>query len=258
MHHLLIPAIELAVGGVAWAWSRNRNRKPQAPVEWTGRRTIDLPLHTVRRTVRKYMSDGECVVVESDDTLDMYKRGDSSVRRVPWERNLRWGEVPVLIGTTFVNDAGKTFFYFKVWALPTVTFSPSGEAFFLRQAQAEFDAIVALLESQAQRERAGRASGNGRRPNHRWYPGDEEPQSGQEASPDGSLDADLALLGLKRGASWDDVQRAYRDACRKYHPDRLNGQNVEPHLVELAVQRFKEVTAAYRRLRDRMAQHQQS
>lgn len=256
MHHWLIPAIELAVGGVALAWSRNKSRTPQVPVEWTGRRTIDLPLHTVRRTVAQHMSDGDCIAVERDDTLDMYKRGDPSVRRVPWERNLRWSEVPVIIGTSFVNDAGKTFFYFKVWALPTVSFSPAGEQFFLRQAQAEFDAIVALLESLAQREHAGRTSGNGRRPNHRWYPGNEEPQSGQEPPTDNSLDADLALLGLKRGASWDDVQRAYRDACRKYHPDRLNGQNVEPHLVELAVQRFKEVTSAYQRLRDRMARQQ--
>jgi len=255
MHHLLIPAIELAVGGVAWAWSRNKSRKPQAPVEWTGRRTIDLPLHTVRRTVAQHMSEGDCVAVESDDTLDMYRRGDPSVGRVPWERNLRWGEIPVIIAAGFGDDGGKTFFYFKVRALPTVTFSPAGEAFFLRQAQAEFDAIVALLESLAQHGNGSRASGNGRRPNHRWYPGDEEPQSAREAPTDGSLDADLALLGLKRGAAWDDVQRAYRDACRKYHPDRLNGQNVEPHLVELAIQRFKEVTAAYQRLRERMARH---
>jgi DnaJ-domain-containing protein 1 len=255
MHHLLIPAIELALGGVALAWSRNKGRKPEAPVEWTGRRTIDLPLHTVRRTVAQHMSGGDCIAVECDDTTDMYKRGDPSVTRVPWERNLRWSEVPVIIGTGFGDDGGKTFFYFKVSALPTVTFSPAGEDFFLRQAQAEFDAIVALLESLTARG----ASGNGRRrPNHRWYPGDEEPQSCQEAPPDGSLDADLAVLGLKRGASWDEVQAAYRDACRKYHPDRLNGQNVEPHLVELAIQRFKEVTAAYQRLRDRMGQHQQS
>lgn len=257
MHHLLFPAIELAVGGVAWAWSRNKARKPQAPVEWTGRRTIDLPLHTVRRTVAQQMSGDDCMAVECDDTSDMYKRGDLSVRRVPWERNLRWNEIPVIIGTGFGGDGGKTFFYFKVWALPTVTFSPAAKEFFLRQAQTEFDALVALLESQAQHERAGRASGNARRPNHRWYPGDEEPQSGQEAPPDGSLDADMALLGLKRVASWDAVQSAYRDACRKYHPDGLSGKNVEPHLVELAVQRFKEVTAAYQRLRDRMARHQQ-
>lgn len=255
MHHLLIPAIELALGGVAWAWSRNKSRKPQAPVEWTGRRTIDLPLHTVRRTVAQHMSDGECVAVESDDLSDVYKRGDTSVRRVPWERNLRWGEVPVIIANGFGNDVGKTLFYFKVWALPTVTFSPAGEQFFFRQAQAEFDAIVALLEALAQRERAGRPSGNGRRPNHRWYPDDDEAASPREARADGSLDADLALLGLKRGATFEQVTKAYRVACHKYHPDRLNGQNVEPHLVELAVQRFKEVTAAYQRLRERMAQH---
>jgi len=66
-------------------------------------------------------------------------------------------------------------------------------------------------------------------------------------------DADYSALGLKPGATREEVHTAYRDACRKYHPDRLNGQNVELHLIELAVQRFKEVTAAYQRLKDRVA-----
>jgi len=37
---------------------------------------------------------------------------------------------------------------------------------------------------------------------------------------------------------------------------RLTGQNVEPHLVELAEQRFKEVSTAYRRLREQLAHPQ--
>lgn len=68
--------------------------------------------------------------------------------------------------------------------------------------------------------------------------------------------ADYAILSLKPGATWDQVHAAYRAACRLYHPDRLNGQNVEPHLVELAVQRFKEISAAYQRLKDLLGQPQ--
>ena len=67
---------------------------------------------------------------------------------------------------------------------------------------------------------------------------------------------DYSTLGLKPGATPEQVRAAYRDACRKYHPDHLNGQNVEPHLVELAVQRFKEITAAYQRLKERFPQRQ--
>lgn len=51
----------------------------------------------------------------------------------------------------------------------------------------------------------------------------------------------------------DQVQAAYRDACRKYHPDRFAGRGVEPHLLELAAQRFKEITAAYQRLKEQLS-----
>lgn len=258
MHHLLIPAIELVVGGVALAWSKSKKRVPEVTVEWTGTRSLDLPLRDVRGAVTQYLAARGCVALERDDLVDCYRRGDRSVTRVPCERDLRWSDVPVVLVTGFADANGRTVFYYRLSVLPTVNFAPAGRDFFLRRAQAEFDAIVALLDSLARRGNAGRASGNGRRPNHRWYHDEEETQSGQEAPPDGSLDADLALLGLKRGATFEQVTKAYRVACHKYHPDRLAGKNVEPHLVELAVQRFKEVADAYRRLRDRMARQQQA
>jgi len=257
MHHLLIPAIELVVGGVALAWSKSKKRVPEVTVEWTGTRSLDLPLRDVRGAVTQYLAARGCVALERDGLVDCYRRGDRSVTRVPCERDLRWSDVPVVLVTGFADANGRTVFYYRLSVLPSVNFSPAGRDFFLRQAQAEFDAIVELLESlSAQRARARRAAGNGRRPNHRWYPDEEETQ--ETPSPDGSLDADLALLGLKRGATFEQVTKAYRVASRKYHPDSLSGKNVEPHLVELAVQRFKEVTAAYQRLRNRMARQQRA
>lgn len=254
MHHLLIPAIELVLGGAALAWSKSKRRAPEVTVEWTGTRSLDLPLRDVRGAVAQYLASRGCVALERDEVVDCYRRGDRSVTRVPCERDLRWSDVPVVLVTGFAEANGRTMFHYRLSVLPTVSYSPAGRDFFLRQAQAEFDAIVEVLESlSAQRARAGRTAGNGRRPNHRWYPDEEGTQ--EAPSPDGSLDADLALLGLKRGATFEQVTKAYRVACHRYHPDRLAGKNVEPHLVELAVQRFKEVTAAYQRLRDRMAQH---
>jgi DnaJ like chaperone protein len=63
-----------------------------------------------------------------------------------------------------------------------------------------------------------------------------------------------ATLNLKPGATWPEVQAAYREACRRYHPDSLAGQGVPPHLVELAVQQFKAITAAYKLLKSRYAE----
>ncbi len=52
-----------------------------------------------------------------------------------------------------------------------------------------------------------------------------------------------AILGIERGASDDDVKKAYRKLAMRYHPDRNNGSKD-------AEERFKEITEAYDVLRD--------
>ncbi len=49
------------------------------------------------------------------------------------------------------------------------------------------------------------------------------------------------VLGLKQGASADEVKKAYRELSRKYHPDT----NVNNPLADLAEEKFKEVSEAY-------------
>src|SRR5438045_4720978 len=51
------------------------------------------------------------------------------------------------------------------------------------------------------------------------------------------------VLGVDRGASDDDIKKAYRKLAMTYHPDRNNG-------AKEAEERFKEISEAYDVLRD--------
>src|SRR5215213_10543330 len=51
------------------------------------------------------------------------------------------------------------------------------------------------------------------------------------------------VLGVERGASDDEIKKAYRKLAMTYHPDRNNGSRD-------AEEKFKEITEAYDVLRD--------
>ena len=51
------------------------------------------------------------------------------------------------------------------------------------------------------------------------------------------------ILGLKPGASQDEIHKAYRELSQKYHPDKVSHLGEE--FQELARQRFVEIQAAY-------------
>ena len=52
------------------------------------------------------------------------------------------------------------------------------------------------------------------------------------------------VLGVPRNASNDEVKKAYRQLCKKYHPDSY----VNNPLADLAEEKFKEVQAAYEQI----------
>jgi len=60
---------------------------------------------------------------------------------------------------------------------------------------------------------------------------------------------DCEELGLRPGASWADIQTAYRDAMKVYHPDTLASKNLSPELIKLSARKLQSIRAAYERLK---------
>ena len=54
-------------------------------------------------------------------------------------------------------------------------------------------------------------------------------------------------LGLKVGASKDEIEKAYRAMARMYHPDKVT--SLAPEYMEIAERRMKEINAAYQELK---------
>ena len=59
------------------------------------------------------------------------------------------------------------------------------------------------------------------------------------------------VLGVRLGASWQEVGRAYRNLALMHHPDRVAG--MDPEAREYSEERMKEINAAYDELRRRGA-----
>src|SRR5574344_234203 len=49
------------------------------------------------------------------------------------------------------------------------------------------------------------------------------------------------VLGIKEGASYDEIKRAYRELAKKYHPDRYQNNP----LSDLADEKMREINEAY-------------
>ena len=56
------------------------------------------------------------------------------------------------------------------------------------------------------------------------------------------------ILGIGPGASWDDIQAAYKTKIKQYHPDKLSHLGEE--FSTLANKRFLDIQAAYNRLKN--------
>lgn len=69
---------------------------------------------------------------------------------------------------------------------------------------------------------------------------------GYSQSSANTIDSDLQLLGLKKGATKDDIKAAYRRLAKTYHPDKLSG--VDDAIKKIAEERFRDIKDAYENL----------
>jgi hypothetical protein len=57
-----------------------------------------------------------------------------------------------------------------------------------------------------------------------------------------------SVLGLRDGASLEDIKRAYRELCTANHPDRVRGAGLGAEFIELATQNMTRINTAYAQL----------
>lgn len=80
--------------------------------------------------------------------------------------------------------------------------------------------------------------------------GDSKSRSHPESSGILTLESARTILGVKMGASQDEIRKAYLELVKKYHPDKVS------HLAEefrvIAENRMKEINAAYTLLKERV------
>ncbi|MFK7897331.1 MAG: DUF1232 domain-containing protein [Myxococcota bacterium] len=69
---------------------------------------------------------------------------------------------------------------------------------------------------------------------------------GARASAGESGEDPYVVLGVRAGASADEVQRAYRERMQEYHPDKV--AHLGKALQELALKKTHEIQRAYRQL----------
>lgn len=193
--------------------------------------SVAVPGPTTRRLFRQNMAERGFVLKASDEIMDVFLRGDTSVLQVPAQRPLSWREIPALAVAGFGDDGRSTFIQFRIEPVSCVTYSPSAMNTFCECAADECDSIATWMRAVAAEQQP-------------------EPIPSTTDVGDASFD-DLKLLGLSPGASMEDVQAAYRAACLRFHPDRLAGAS--PPDVEAASRKFQQVTEAYRREKAKFA-----
>jgi len=84
------------------------------------------------------------------------------------------------------------------------------------------------------------------RPSHRTGTTGRTAQ-GTTAANAGSFKSPYAVLGVNESASWSDIQTAYKNKVKQYHPDKLSHLGEE--FSHLANEKFLEIQQAYAALK---------
>lgn len=227
--------------GVAYVLGRFTDSLGPPIYQWDLTERVQYPAAIVRAAIKEVLGSGEHVD-RPPVTVDLYRRGDERIEKVSDAREVSLRKLPSVFAIAVgQEDKEVSLVIQRTTILRQVRMDPSVAKDYEILATIEFYAVLKRLKEVAERLVRERETDRQRRP------------SEQRAIVFPAGHADFAVLGLKVGATMDQVQAAYRDACRKYHPDRFAGRGLEPHLVELAALRFKEITAAYQRLKEQLA-----
>jgi DnaJ like chaperone protein len=82
---------------------------------------------------------------------------------------------------------------------------------------------------------------------HKKTSGENSSRSNTDTQNSSSFWDPYKILEIQRGASQEDIKRAYRQLAGKYHPDKV--EHLGDEFKALAEKRFKEIQQAYQELR---------
>jgi len=206
---------------------KKQQKDEQTGVKWTARVSLPLELEQSKEFVQEVLCEGlGCELARETSTLQLFERGDSSIRALPTDRSVAWLEFPLTIRVTYEDEDEELFALIKYEAPSTMTFSSDCARLFRENAENETTRLVEAAETYVQqlaREVFAHVIA-------------QHTQAYEE-------------LGLSKDASWEDVQCAFRRLSKKYHPDVLTSKDLSPEIVNLASEKFKSIQAAYQRLK---------
>lgn len=184
-----------------------------------------------------------CNFVSQTRYQQVFVRGNPAITSIPASRGVHWHEIPIKITVDYSIEVDGQLKVNILFAAPSeMEFDQPGADFFRTQAEEEHNLAFQFLETLLENiDRNASSTADDE---------EDEMPANDQVVPEAAA-TDYELLGLRVGATWNQVQTAYREACKKYHPDILSGQKLPPHLIELAAEKFKEITDAYQRLKQK-------
>lgn len=243
----MTPFIVLCMIGAAiksvlhWLNSANIGSAPDSvKLHCRNSMTVRLDLYRTGSLARSVFGGLGWRIVTERPSLLRFSRGDETIRRLPCRHDVAWRDLPVILSLCLKAERDGSRIDAEYVTLPLESCDQDCFDQFLRLARQEFDEAIESMDVEARhfRERGG--------PKVQ----EQERVGGYQKASEraAALIQDFKTLGLTIHASWDEIRTAYHDSCLKYHPDRLTAS--PKHLVDLAVTQFKNITDAYKRLKD--------